>query len=220
MTGCSWDVAGVITDTSESTPRRRRDDCVAALVCTALVCAALSGYGRISGLELGGLAVDGSSTRRPPAARRPVRTSRPGKTRREVVGCQRRPRPRCRRGVGAGQRERRQTARRAPRRPGAAWSPDDVGIVHLDRGDDSDAVREAWALCHLDPVIPKVRPHGPRHSRPKKRPVARANSRLSQSGQLRRHTDRFSIQRAAALAPAMARLITMKLVQWAKQWND
>ena len=104
---------------------------------------------------------------------------------------------------------------------------DDVGIVHLDRGDDYEVVREACALRHLDSVIPKVRPHGPKHTRLKKRPVVlgqrwpveRTNSWLSNFGQLRRNTDRLSIHRAAALALAIALIITIKLVIWAKRWN-
>ena len=58
MTGCSWDVADRITDTSESTLRRRRDEWVAAGVFWALVDEALAGYDRIIGLELGDLVVD------------------------------------------------------------------------------------------------------------------------------------------------------------------
>ena len=37
VTGCSWDVAGRITGTSESTLRRRRDEWVAAGVFESLV---------------------------------------------------------------------------------------------------------------------------------------------------------------------------------------
>jgi hypothetical protein len=98
---------------------------------------------------------------------------------------------------------------------------DDVGIVHLDRGDDYEVVREACALRHLDSVIPKVRPHGPKHTRLKKRPVVlgqrwpveRTNSWLSNFGQLRRNTDRLSIHRATALALAIALIITIVLVK-------
>ena len=50
-------------------------------------------------------------------------------------------------------------------------------------------------------------------------PVERTNSWLSNFGQLRRNTDRLSIHRAAALALAIALIITIKLVIWAKRWN-
>ncbi len=50
-------------------------------------------------------------------------------------------------------------------------------------------------------------------------PVERTNSWLSNFGQLRRNTDRLSIHRAAALALAIALIITIKLVKWAKRWN-
>jgi hypothetical protein len=43
--------------------------------------------------------------------------------------------------------------------------PDDVGVVHLDRGYDHVTVREAGAPRHLDSVIPKVRPRGATYTR-------------------------------------------------------
>ncbi|MGD0343903.1 MAG: transposase [Acidimicrobiales bacterium] len=105
--------------------------------------------------------------------------------------------------------------------------PDDVGIVHLDRGYDHDTVREACALRRLDSVIPKVRPRGATYTRLQKRPVVlgrrwpveRTNSGLSNFGQLRRNTDRLTSHRAKALALAIALIITIKLVKWAKRWN-
>jgi len=228
VTGCSWDVAGRITDTSGSTLRRRRDEWVTAGVCEALVDAALAGYDRSIGLELGDLAVDGSLHKAPSGG--------------EATG----PNP-----VDRGKRGWKWSVATDARGIPVAWvsapanqndctllAPtldalarrgllDDVGIVHLDRGYDYDAVREACALRHLGSVIPKVRPHGPKHTRLKKRPVVlgqrwpveRTNSWLSNFGQLRRNTDRLSIHRAAALALAIALIITIKLVIWAKRWN-
>ncbi len=53
-------------------------------------------------------------------------------------------------------------------------------------------------------------------------PIERTNSWLSNFGQLRRNTDRFSPQRLGqvALAVAVALILTVKLVKWAKRWTD
>ncbi|HEY5273579.1 MAG TPA: hypothetical protein VIJ34_10135 [Acidimicrobiales bacterium] len=45
------------------------------------------------------------------------------------------------------------------------------------------------------------------------------NSWLSNFGQLRRNTDRFSIHWAAALDLAVTLILTVKLVKWANRWN-
>jgi hypothetical protein len=51
-------------------------------------------------------------------------------------------------------------------------------------------------------------------------PVERTNSRLSNFGQLRRNTDRFSAQRLGQMALAITLILTVKLVKWAKRWAD
>ena len=38
--------------------------------------------------------------------------------------------------------------------------------------------------------------------------------------QLRRNTDRFSRQRLGQVALAVALILTVKLVKWAKRWTD
>jgi hypothetical protein len=50
-------------------------------------------------------------------------------------------------------------------------------------------------------------------------PVERTNSWLSNFGQLRRNTDRFTAHRLAQFALAVALIITVKLVKWAKRWE-
>src|SRR5262249_26090009 len=65
VTGCSWDVAGRISHTSESTLRRRRDAWVAARVFCGLVEEALAAYDPIIGLVLAELEVDGSQHKAP-----------------------------------------------------------------------------------------------------------------------------------------------------------
>jgi hypothetical protein len=51
-------------------------------------------------------------------------------------------------------------------------------------------------------------------------PVERTNSWFSNFGQLRRNTDRFSTQRLGQIALAVALILTVKLVKWAKRWTD
>ena len=51
-------------------------------------------------------------------------------------------------------------------------------------------------------------------------PVERTNSWLSNFGQLRRNTDRFNPQRLGQIALAIALILTVKLVKWAKRWTD
>jgi hypothetical protein len=130
---------------------RHRDEWVAAGVFEALVDEALSGYDRIIGLELGDLVVDGSLHKAPSGG--------------EATG----PNP-----ADRGKRGWKWSVATDARGIPVAWVPapanqndctllaptldalarrgllDDVGIVHLDRGYDYDAVREACALRHLD----------------------------------------------------------------------
>jgi len=51
-------------------------------------------------------------------------------------------------------------------------------------------------------------------------PVERTNSWFSSFGQLRRNTDRFARQRLGQIAIAVALILTVKLVKWAKRWTD
>jgi transposase len=65
VTGCSWDVAGRISDVGETTLRRRRDECIAAGVFDRLCEEALTGYDRIVGLNLSECSVDASQHKAP-----------------------------------------------------------------------------------------------------------------------------------------------------------
>ena len=187
---------------------------------------AISAYDKIIGLELGDLAIDGSQHKAPFGG--------------EATG----PSP-----VDRGKRGWKWSIATDARGIPVAWVPaaanandctlfaptldalalrgllEEVEVVHLDRGYDYDQVREACTSRQLDSVIPKRRPRGST-KRPKRGvilgqrwPVERTNSWLSNFGQLRRNTDRFSVHRAAALALAVVLIITVKLVKWANRWN-
>ena len=102
----------------------------------------------------------------------------------------------------------------------------DVETLHLDRGYDSFlTTQRCQALGLRDVVCAKNKRKG--EAKIKKPltlglrwPVERTNSWLSNFGQLRRNTDRFSPQRLGQLAVAIALILTVKLVKWAKRWTD
>jgi hypothetical protein len=98
--------------------------------------------------------------------------------------------------------------------------------LHLDRGYDNNPVRVLVAEVGIaDLVCARKRPRG-EATEPKpvplgmRWPVERTNSWLSNYGQLRRNTDRRIIHRLAAIALAIALILTIKLVKWADRWNQ
>ena len=102
----------------------------------------------------------------------------------------------------------------------------DVQTLHLDRGYDTNTVPARAAQAGIDDVLcARRRPHG---TAPHKTaaplglrwPVERTNSQLSNSGQLRRNTDRCPQHRLAQLALATALLICAKLIDWRNRWQN
>jgi hypothetical protein len=102
----------------------------------------------------------------------------------------------------------------------------DIETLHLDRGYDSFLTTQR---CHdlglTDIVCAKKKRKG--EAKTKKPltlgprwPVERTSSWFSNFGQLRRNTDRFSRQRLGQVALAVALILTVKLVKWAKRWTD
>src|SRR5664280_1373006 len=122
----------------------------------------------------------------------------------------------------------------------------DVQTLHLDKGYDSLLTTQRCHGLGLTDVVcakktPKGAPKGttsrkgaPKTQKPptakaktKKThslglrwPVERTNSWFSNFGQLRPNTDRFSRQRLGQVALAVALILTVKLVKWAKRWTD
>ena len=225
VTGCSWDVAGRLAHTSESTLRRRRDEWLRAGVFSDLVEEALAGYDRIIGLELEDLAVDGSMHKAPSGG--------------EGTGpnCTDRGRRGWKWSIAAGvdgipvgwvvaPANRNDCKLLEPTLDSVAARGLllEAGSIHLDRGYDYDFDRHACISRGLRPVIPHRRPDGQgRHKRLTplglRWPVERTNSWLTNFGQLRRNTDRYTHQRQAALELAITLIITIKLVKWAGRWQ-
>ena len=102
----------------------------------------------------------------------------------------------------------------------------DIETLWLDRGYDSDITRTRLAEQGIeDAVIAKKRKKGSAKGHKNQPmglrwPVERTNSWLSNFGQLRRNTDRFISHRLAQFALAVALIITVKLVKWAKRWES
>ena len=120
----------------------------------------------------------------------------------------------------------------------------DVQTLHLDRGYDSNLTTErCQSLGLTDIVCAKKKRKGETKTKTKTKtksktktktatsakkphtlglrwPVERTNSWFSNFGQLRRNTDRFSKQRLGQVALAVALILTVKLVKWAKRWTD
>ena len=102
----------------------------------------------------------------------------------------------------------------------------DIETLWLDRGYDSNLTRIRLAERGInDAMIAKRRTRGSgtgtKHQPMGLRwPVERTNSWLSNFGQLRRNTDRLTVHRLAQFALAVALIITIKLVKWAKRWGS
>jgi IS5 family transposase len=102
----------------------------------------------------------------------------------------------------------------------------DIETLHLDRGYDSFlTTQRCQALGLTDIICAKKKRKG--EAKIKKPltlglrwPVEPVNSWFSNFGQLRRNTDRFSRQRLGQVALAVALILTVKLVKWAKRWTD
>jgi transposase len=227
VTGCSWDVAARLCKASETTLRDRRTTWLAAGVFDNLVEEALAAYDRIIGLDLGEVAVDGSLHKAPCGGdgTGPNPTDRAKSDGKWSVATDRW-------GVPLGW-----VIDAANRNDSVLLEPTlqaiadrglllDVETLHLDRGYDSNVtLQRCTDLGLTDIVCAKRRPKGsPKAKQPltlgMRWPVERTNSWFSNFGQLRRNTDRHPTQRLGQVALAVALILTIKLVKWAKRWTD
>jgi transposase len=225
VTGCSWDVAGRLGKGGETTLRARRDEWLAAGMFDRLVDEALAAYDRIVGLDLSEVALDASLHKAPFGG--------------EGTGPNPTDRAKCgwkwsiatdRWGIPLGWAtdgaNRHDVVLVAPTLDAVAHRGllADLETLHLDRGYDNTRVQADCTLRGLgDVVCPKRRPPGRATTKlavplGMRWPVERTNSWLSNFGQLRRNTDRSITHRLAALALAIALIITIKLIKWADRW--
>ena len=226
VTGCSWDVAGRLGKGGETTLRTRFNAWNAHGVFERVVGEALAGYDRIVGLDLADVAVDGSQHKAPcggdGTGRNPTDRGKSGW--KWSLMCDRAGIPVGWAADGANRHDQAllEPTLEAVARRGLLG---DVETIHLDRGYDSDAVRRRCAAAGIDDVVcARRRPHGTATGPPRatplgmRWPVERTNSWLSNFGQLRRNTDRTTLQRLGQLALAIALIITIKLIKWADRW--
>ena len=227
VTGCSWDVAGRLGKGGETTLRRRRDEWVAAGAFEHLVEEAIKAFDKMIGLDLSEVSVDGSLHKAPMGGEGtgPNPTDR-GKTGWEWSVAT------DANGVPIGW-----VTEGANRHDSILLAPTlddinergllvDIETLWLDRGYDSELTRTRLVERGItDAMIAKKRKRGStkgtKHQPMGLRwPVERTNSWLSNFGQLRRNTDRFTIHRLAQFALAVALIITVKLVKWSKRWDS
>jgi transposase len=227
VTGCSWDVAGRLGKGSETTLRRRRDEWVVAGAFAYLVEEAISAFDEMIGLDFSDVSIDGSLHKAPTGGE----GTGPNPTDRGKTGWKWSLATDTN-GVPIGWvidgANRNDSILLAPTLDDIARRGllGDVQTIWLDRGYDSDVTRTRLVERRIDDaVIAKKRKKGSAQG-PKNQPmglrwpVERTNSWLSNFGQLRRNTDRFNAHRLAQFALAIALIITVKLVKWAKRWDS
>ena len=227
VTGCSWDVAGRLGKGGETTLRRRRDEWVAVDAFQHLVEEAIKAFDKVIGLDLSEVSVDGSLHKAPMGGE----GTGPNPTDRGKTGWKWSIATDAN-GVPIGW-----VSEGANRNDSILLAPTlddvkergllaDVETLWLDRGYDSELTRTRLIERGItDAMIAKKRKRGSttgtKHQPMGLRwPVERTNSWLSNFGQLRRNTDRFSAHRLAQFALAVALIITVKLVKWAKRWGS
>ncbi len=227
VTGCSWDVAGRLGKGSETTLRRRRDEWVACGAYGRLVEEAIDGFDKLVGLDLSDVSLDGSLHKAPCGGE----GTGPNPTDRGKTGWKWSLATDTN-GVPIGWivdgANRNDSVLLAPTLDDVAERGllCDVETLWLDRGYDSGLTRTRLLERDInDAIIAKKRSRGSgggTKTQPMglRWPVERTNSWLSNFGQLRRNTDRFTAHRLAQFALAVALIITVKLVKWAKKWDS
>ena len=227
VTGCSWDVAGRLGKGGETTLRRRRDEWVAVGAFQHLVEEAINAFDKVIGLDLSEVSVDGSLHKAPMGGE----GTGPNPTDRGKTGWKWSIATDAN-GVPIGW-----VTEGANRNDSILLAPTlddvkergllaDVETLWLDRGYDSELTRTRLVERGItDAMIAKKRKRGSatgskRQPMGLRWPVERTNSWLSNFGQMRRNTDRFTTHRLAQFALAVALIITVKLVKWSKRWGS
>ena len=231
VTGCSWDTAARLVGVGETTLRRRRDEWLRAGLFARVVEQALGAYDRVVGLRLDEISIDGSQHKAPMggSGTGPSNVDR-GKLgwkwsmATEAAGIP----------VGwivaASNVNDQKLVEDTLDALDARGYEVEIEQAHLDRGYDALAVRAIFAesgiTAHIAHRAPRSTHRRKDRARAKNRiplgrrwKIERANSWLSNFGQLRRSTDRKSIHREANMDLAIAFLLTAKLVKWKHRYG-
>lgn len=225
--GCSWVDAGRLVNVSQATLRRRRDEWVDAGVFDLLANEAIAGYDRIRGLDLCEVSVDGSLHKAPcggeGTGKNPTDRGKLGW--KWSIASERDGLPVGWAIDGANRHDIRLLGPTLDAVTARGLDLD-IETLHLDRGYDANTVRNDLAGRDLtDTVIARKRRRGEPEPASNLQTlgmrwaVERTNSWLSNFGQMRRNTDRFTAHRLAQLALAITLLITAKLIDWHNRWN-
>ena len=199
VTGCSWDVAGRLGKGGETTLRRRRDEWVAAGAFQHLVEEAIKAFDKVIGLDLSEVSIDGSLHKAPMGGE----GTGPNPTDRGKTGWKWSIATDTN-GVPIGW-----VTEGANRNDSILLAPTlddvkergllaDIETLWLDRGYDSELTRTRIVERGIDDaMVAKKRKQGSatgtkRQPMGLRWPVERTNSWLSNFGQLRRNTDRFT----------------------------
>jgi transposase len=227
-TGCSWEDAERLcgNQISDTTVRSRRDEWVRAGIYDQLANEALLAYDKVIGIDCSDVAVDGSLHKAPGGGEGtgPNPTDRAKRGWKWSIVTDRVGIPIGWSTEGANRNDSvllEPTLADADER---GWL-DQIVTVWLDRGYDSEAVRERLRKVGIDDaVIAKRRKRGTKGPAPRQPmglrwPVERTNAWLSNYGTLRRNNDRTTVHRRAALAFAIIFIITAKLLDWRTRWS-
>jgi len=227
VTGCSWDVAGRLGKGGETTLRNRRDAWLDAGVFAAVAEEALAAYDRIIGFDFSEVALDGSQHKAPCGGETgPNCTDKGRQGWKWSLLADRAGIPFGWIAAPANRHDAKLVAATLDHAQLRGLLVE-IETLHLDRGYDFAFVRAECAQRDLEDVqIPRTRKRRAKRRRGKKLialgmrwPVERTNSWLTNFGQLRRNTDRRLEHRTAQLDLAIALIVTVKLVKWAKRWS-
>jgi transposase len=228
VTGASWvDIEAILDhQVSDTTLRARRDEWIEAGVFEQLKDEAVAAFDRIVGLDLDDVALDGSLHKAPYGGEGtgPNPTDRGKLGWKWSVASERHGIPIGWAIDGANRNDVRMLE------PTLDAIADtgllvDIGMLHLDRGYDSGAVRQRLRGYGLDEF--DIQRRGTKMPGVKKQPlrlglrwvVEATNTWWSNYGQLRRNTDRRARHRHAALCLATVVLIVGRLLTWRDRWS-
>jgi len=228
VTGASWvDIEAILDhQVSDTTLRARRDEWIEAGVFEQLKDEAVAAFDRIVGLDLDDVALDGSLHKAPYGGEGtgPNPTDRGKLGWKWSVASERHGIPIGWAIDGANRNDVRilEPTLDAIADTGLLV---DIGMLHLDRGDDSGAVRQRLRGYGLDEF--DIQRRGTKMPGVKKLPlrlglrwvVEATNTWWSNYGQLRRNTDRRARHRHAALCLATVVLIVGRLLTWRDRWS-
>jgi transposase len=231
VTGCSWDVAGRLVGVGETTLRRRRSEWLRVGLFTKLAALALSAYDTAIGLRPEEVSIDTSQHKAPMggSGSGPSRVDRGKLGWKWSIAADANGIP-----IGwlaaAGNVSDHRLVEDTLAVLDSHGYEIEMEQAHLDRGYDAVWIRELFAESGIHAHIA----HRARHLRGRKNGsrachpiplgrrwgVERANSWLSNFGQLRRSTDRHIIHREAALDLAVTFVLTIKLIKWTKRYGN